>query len=157
MKKLVAAYIGDGYLYGASDAPHAFSPDYWALDEGEAFELVELVGVPDDLARRLLAHGTTEQDFSDGYEAARAAEPYRGEVVYSHEPPDRGVLVSVRPGGSIITLVFRRDNGTIVLAHGDANPTFRTLEDLGFPRCLGKTFEFRRAAWGGLEWLRPAY
>jgi hypothetical protein len=76
--KLVVAYIGDGYLYGASSSSYASDPSYWRqlqLDR-EPFALHYAHRVPKKLAEELEAQGTSEQQFSDGYDAANAAAPY---------------------------------------------------------------------------------
>ena len=91
-KTLVAAYIGDGYLYGASDDDNAAGSGYWinlSLDEDtrrDGWELVELNNVPDDIAQKLIDQGTSDQWYDDGYDAAQAAAPYVGETVYTAEP-----------------------------------------------------------------------
>jgi hypothetical protein len=80
---LLARYIGDGYLSAAVEAnnPAAYSERYWAdyydenYNENEG-ETVPLHNVPMDLAQKFLAQGTSDQWFSDGYEAAQAAIPY---------------------------------------------------------------------------------
>lgn len=82
-RNLIAAYIGDGYLYGASGNPMAELPLYWAeVACEEGFTLIELRGVPELVADALEKQGTSEQYYADGYEAARAAEPYVGETIY---------------------------------------------------------------------------
>jgi len=48
----------------------------------DGFALVELRDVPEDIAEALEKQGTSEQYYADGYEAARAAEPYVGETIY---------------------------------------------------------------------------
>ena len=82
-RNLIAAYIGDGYLYGAADHPRASLPSYWMdVQYEDGFALVELRDVPEDIADALEKQGTSEQYYADGYEAARAAEPYVGETIY---------------------------------------------------------------------------
>ena len=90
---LTAAYIGGGkpgdhdYLYGASDNDLATDENYWPNLRlaGEPFDLVELIDVPEALAHDLLAQGTSQQVFSDGYDAAFAAAPYAGEIIGGDE------------------------------------------------------------------------
>ena len=80
---LLGRYIGDGYLSAVeyADNSSANSEKYWAdyydenYDENQG-ETVPLNNVPIDLAQKLLVQGTSEQWFSDGYEAANAAAPY---------------------------------------------------------------------------------
>lgn len=83
-RNLIAAYIGDGYLYGASGYWGADTPRYWpGVRDEEGFALVELKDVPLEIAERLCAQGVQgEQCYSDGYEAARAAAPYVAGVIY---------------------------------------------------------------------------
>lgn len=83
-RTLIAAYIGDGYLYGASGYWNADTPRYWSgVRDEEGFELVRLVDVPDDVAANLCAQGLSgEQVYSDGYEAASVASPYVHDIVY---------------------------------------------------------------------------
>lgn len=86
-KDLIAAYIADGHLYGASDHWFADNPRYWlTVRDEEGFTLIELKDVPLEIAERLCAQGVQgEQYYSDGYEAARAAAPYVGRTLYSAE------------------------------------------------------------------------
>lgn len=86
-RNLIAAYIGDGYLYGASGYWGADTPRYWpGVRDEEGFALVELKGVPLEIAERLCAQGVQgEQYYSDGYEAARAAAPYVGKTVWGRQ------------------------------------------------------------------------
>ena len=78
---LYAAMVGSpdfDSLYGASDDSQAAYVDYWLqlkLDR-EPFQIVSLEKVPRELAEKLLAQGLRDQAFSDGYQAAKAAEPY---------------------------------------------------------------------------------
>lgn len=75
---LVAAVIGDGYLYGASgDLRHAFNAGYWLplrLDR-EPYALFE-AHVPPDMAADFEAQGTSDQYFDDGYDAMSEIAPY---------------------------------------------------------------------------------
>lgn len=80
MVDLVACYVADDYLYGASSALSASSPAHWwhfGL-KGAAFGLVRLEGVPDEVADRLVRQCWHDHSYADGYEAARAAAPYVG-------------------------------------------------------------------------------
>lgn len=75
---LVLAYIGDGYLAAALPAEDyndgvEFGPDLRAED---GYEEARAVDVPDDIARKLLRQGCSDQHYGDGYEAAQAAVPY---------------------------------------------------------------------------------
>lgn len=76
---LYARYIGDYLAYAefAVDDEN-YWPDYYSEEEDET---ILLVGVPTELAEKLAKQGTSEQYFSDGYEAASAAAPY----VYSNK------------------------------------------------------------------------
>ena len=76
---MYATYVGDGYLYGASTDDSAINPGYWQLEE--PYTIVILNDVPASLASDLEEQGTTNQVFSDGYEAANAAAPYVGAEV----------------------------------------------------------------------------
>lgn len=90
-KNLVAAYIGDGYLYGAADHPRASLPSYWMdVQYEDGFALVELRDVPEDVALALENQGLPGQVYADGYEAARAAAPYVAGVIYGE--PDLQVV-----------------------------------------------------------------
>ena len=58
---------------------------FWLDIKGEPeFTLVELTGVPEDLAEALMNQGMPEQVFDDGYKAARAARPYVSELLYTN-------------------------------------------------------------------------
>lgn len=78
---IVVALYADGALYGAArsddEGDECEQPHYWyALwSEGEPFRLVRM-RVPADIAAHLVAHGTSEQHYSDGYEAAHVALGY---------------------------------------------------------------------------------
>jgi len=82
---MVALYIGDGYLAGASTSDRAYSISYWPSDmwDGDDWELAELNNVPPELAQQLEDQGTSDQFFSDGYEAANAAADYAGDSIDS--------------------------------------------------------------------------
>lgn len=82
-RTIVAAFIADGYLYGASGSPHAYSLSYWpSLREEDSFSLVELVDVPESIAENLCKQGVYgEQVYADGYEAANVAANYVGRTV----------------------------------------------------------------------------
>src|SRR5690606_25681092 len=90
-KNLIAAYIGDGYLYGVEDHPRASLPSYWMdVQYEDRFVLVELRDVPEDVALALENQGLPGQVYTDGYEAARAAAPYVAGVIYGE--PDLQVV-----------------------------------------------------------------
>jgi len=74
---LIALYIGD-YLAGATDdLDRGWSDSFWPLEMREDdYALVMLQDVPEDIAEQLLAQGTSEQWYDDGYDAASAAAPY---------------------------------------------------------------------------------
>ncbi|MBI2504065.1 MAG: hypothetical protein HYW07_12635 [Candidatus Latescibacteria bacterium] len=80
MVDLVACYVADDYLYGASGTPSASNPVHWRYRglKTEAFGLVRLEGVPDEVASRLVRQGWHDHYYADGYAAARAAAPYVG-------------------------------------------------------------------------------
>ena len=64
-------------LFAADDALEAGSQEYWPdLDDDQ--EIIFLK-VPFTLAGPLRMQGTTNQVFSDGYDAYRAAKPYIGD------------------------------------------------------------------------------
>lgn len=67
---LYAGYASEGYL------DDKFWPDYYTDDYDEESTTVVLQNVPSDIAEKLVAQGTGEQWFSDGYEAAQYAAPY---------------------------------------------------------------------------------
>jgi len=96
MRKLVALYSDDGYLHYASDVEgpgNPYSPEFWPMYSGDDYyrnwDLVELTSVPDDIAKKLIAQGTSEQWYADGYEAASAAGPYIAGTIYRHYGEDR--------------------------------------------------------------------
>lgn len=72
---VTCAYIGDGYLfaadYGPQDAEY-FDPC------GEMEEPIEVYEckLPREIAERVVAQGTSEQYYGDGYEAADAVAEY---------------------------------------------------------------------------------
>jgi hypothetical protein len=80
MKLLIAHVSEDGYMYGAGWADDgAGAGRYWhlATDECEPCFL-ESIDIPDNLdAWPWLAQGTSDQEFSDGYEAWSAIQRYR--------------------------------------------------------------------------------
>ena len=84
---LVALYIGDGYLAGASRDDRADDIDYWPSDlwRTQDWELVILNDVPVKIAEELEAMGTTDQTIGDGYEAAEMASDYVGNITDSSE------------------------------------------------------------------------
>lgn len=83
---LVAMYIADDYLYGASSHDKAVNVSFWPTDiMEEEWALVELNNVPIELAKQLEAMGTGEQTISDGYEAQGLAAPYVGPEIDSGE------------------------------------------------------------------------
>ena len=79
---IYARYIGDYLAYAEyASKPEAESerywPDYYDSDHDiSESETVLLKNVPTYLAEELVAQGSSEQFFSDGYEAANAAAPY---------------------------------------------------------------------------------
>jgi len=89
---MVVAVIGDGYVYGATEVESsdtAYNPRYWMqlrLDH-EPHALYEAV-VPPDLADKLEAQGTSEQVFSDGYEAMNAVAPYLEKEPFYESPEE---------------------------------------------------------------------
>lgn len=78
-RSLVLCFIGDGYLFGASDKIPACYARYWLLLpglDGHAFALHKAHNVPAELAETLCAVGTSGQSHRDGYDAAQDAAPY---------------------------------------------------------------------------------
>ena len=72
-------YIGDGYLVAASLQEDSLGDLAYFPHEIRYDESVELITVEitdDTLVEQLLAQGTSEQDFSDGYDAAGALACY---------------------------------------------------------------------------------
>jgi len=85
---MVALYIGDAYLAGASTSVDADTIAYWPEEmwrDGE-WELAWLHDVPPDLAAKLEAQGTGDQEFNDGHDAQNAAVPYVGDIIDSGGP-----------------------------------------------------------------------
>jgi hypothetical protein len=83
---LYALYIGDGALVGAAgedDLRYADSESFWPMEwrENDDWAIVELRGVPEALARELMAMGTSGQIHRDGYDAANDAARYQGDVL----------------------------------------------------------------------------
>ena len=82
MIKLFARVANFDYLIACSDNPAAKRGDrFWAdsySDEQGEVETVEIL-VPQNLVQALLAQGTDEQEYSDGYEAWQAVLKY-GEI-----------------------------------------------------------------------------
>jgi len=84
---LYALVYGDGSLYGATDNRQGSGSRYWGIGLGAApdyddeWAIYELRGVPDDLAQNLMAQGSREQVFGDGYEAWDAASRYVKDIV----------------------------------------------------------------------------
>ena len=102
VRKLVALYNDDGYLYYASDVEdpgNPYSPDFWPMYSGDDYyrnwDLAELTSVPDDIAEKLLVQGTSDQWYDDGYDAADAALPYVSTTVYHHD--GEGILADHIP------------------------------------------------------------
>lgn len=92
---LVASYVDGVLMYAAiveEETGNPYLPRFWPWyygDENELnWELVELVNVPADIARKLVVQGSREQVYSDGYEATQAAIPYVGKIVYVWEPEE---------------------------------------------------------------------
>lgn len=89
---MVVAVIADGYVYGASETESsdtAEDPRYWLqlrLDR-EPYALFRAT-VPSKLADDLEAQGTSDQVFSDGYEAMRAAAPYMEAEPFYESPEE---------------------------------------------------------------------
>lgn len=88
-KNLICLFIDGDYLAGANDADeeNAANPEFWPMELRESrFTIAEISNVPDDIAEKLLVQGTSDQEYSDGYEAAQAVadlptvweEEYRG-------------------------------------------------------------------------------
>lgn len=81
----------DGYLLGVHPYSHTGEPR-WSDEYDSEFapgdaETRILRGVPDTLGSRLMKHGTSAQDFSDGYEAWDAAYSYMKEgITFASRP-----------------------------------------------------------------------
>ena len=72
-ERLLARITDDNYLLAAtSDFEHGYDdkywPDYYDGDLSEKTDTV-LVEVPDNMIDHVLNHGTSDQWYSDGYEA----------------------------------------------------------------------------------------
>ena len=82
---LILCFIADGYLYGASEDTQADDPNFWRPcfigEEDRNFTLVR-VWVDPEIGDMLLAQGTSNQVYSDGYEAAGAVAVIDQEVVW---------------------------------------------------------------------------
>ena len=82
---LYARVTTDGYLlYAATDDEYTACDSYWPDYYSDEFaddevNTLGLTNVPDDLAADLCKQGTSEQVYSDGYEAWQAAAPYATE------------------------------------------------------------------------------
>lgn len=90
-QRIYCAVIGDGYLYGGSyeaAAAHATGNQYWMglRMEPTSFE-IWAAKVPPELGDRLLNQGTSQQSFSDGYEAMRAFNAYKPKKIDSWNAP----------------------------------------------------------------------
>jgi hypothetical protein len=89
---MVVAVIADGYVYGATETASsdtAEDPRYWLqlrLDR-EPYALF-MATVPSDLADKLEVQGTSDQEFSDGYEAMRAVAPYMDSEPFYESPEE---------------------------------------------------------------------
>lgn len=89
--KLYALVYGDGSLYGATDDRNGNDYErYWMRavsqdEEDETWAIYALQGVPDSLDKQLIDHGTSDQHFSDGYEAWNAAKKYAKSAVDSSD------------------------------------------------------------------------
>jgi hypothetical protein len=75
---LFLAYIGDGYLAAAMTWDDYCGGMEFGYDlKGEdGYCTARAVDVPSDIANDLLKQGLSDQEFSDGYDAAGAAAPY---------------------------------------------------------------------------------
>lgn len=105
MAKTVAvtlAYIGDGYLAAAEYGMQ--SEDYFlGLESEDGFEL-EYVDLPRGLADLIVKQGTSEQFYSDGYEAAYAVAPFLPESSEEEDSDDDF------EGGTVISGTMRRED-----------------------------------------------
>lgn len=76
-KGYVGLYVllrnGD-YVVGATEDPMGDQENYWP--DAEAGDEIAWAYVPKKLSLDLVRHGTSDQIFSDGYEAFTALEPY---------------------------------------------------------------------------------
>jgi cation transport regulator ChaB len=67
----------DGYLIAADYPRLKWGWDQgWDEDEHGELQIIQLHNVPEELADKLYAQGTSDQEFSDGYEAWEAARKY---------------------------------------------------------------------------------
>ena len=74
MKLVTVAYVGDGYLAAADYGLHDES--YFLHLEGEEGFEIDHVHLPKEIAEKVVAQGTQEQWYSDGYDAADAVAPF---------------------------------------------------------------------------------
>lgn len=83
MKDLYAAFIADGYLYGATQNSYGADRSYWlGVSHEEGFCIVLIKDVPDDVVSKL-----ENEVFDDGYDAASAVASFTQIVM--HEAPNR--------------------------------------------------------------------
>ena len=74
MKALLARVTEDGYLLGCTDDfTHGWDDNYWADYYEESAQDLNIdtleIEVPANMVDALLKHGTSEQVYSDGYDA----------------------------------------------------------------------------------------
>lgn len=73
MKTIICVFTDDGYLLGATeDLERGDWQGHWPIDWAESIAEFRTVQVPDSEVDKFLKQGTSDQVFSDGYEAATA-------------------------------------------------------------------------------------
>jgi hypothetical protein len=134
---MYAMYIGDGYLAGATTDHNGDDPYYWPpeMREGDDWEIAELNRVPQDLAEQLEVQGTSDQYFSDGYDAANAAAPYAGDTIESARdyiesvnPNTREAQDALNEQGRLVDTIRAGDRVTIVTPQGQKRTGRATMK-----------------------------
>lgn len=88
---LYVVYIGDGYLAAATTDDNGDDISYYPSEyQEQEWELYLLKNVPRKLAEQLEVQGTSDQYFSDGYDASNAAGNYDAELLDQGGPEDDG-------------------------------------------------------------------
>jgi hypothetical protein len=124
---LIVAIYGDHAVYGASDNERADSPRFWQqlLSDGEPFALFHAHDVPEEIASDLIAQGTQEQAFHDGYTAFHAVQRYLRPIPF-WVSPESDLRLDIAPGipvrGSVKSLhpIYDRTRGELNVPEGYA-------------------------------------